>query len=277
MARSPALHRFLLLTLVLLAACGGGDSAQSFTSCGNHRLDSGERCDDGNLNDHDDCTSACQPARCGDGVVFAGNEPCDGPDLNGSSCGILTGKAGQLRCTADCQFDLSPCTTDFTPTPTAAPPTLTPTPTATPRTNSCGDGLLSADETCDSCPDDCLPQPCSASGTNAPVTVRLALPAQATRIDLTLAYRTDTVSLPAPLTARVQSLMGAPLRSTDTGHYRLSISAQASMILSGGLATVTFDQCSGAPAPEADDFACVVTTCRSGAADLSGCTCSVAP
>ncbi|MBT9557671.1 MAG: DUF4215 domain-containing protein, partial [Myxococcales bacterium] len=37
-----------------------------------------EACDDGNTADVDDCTSACQPARCGDGFVHVGvDEQCD--------------------------------------------------------------------------------------------------------------------------------------------------------------------------------------------------------
>ena len=259
----------LLLMLVLVAACGGGGGggAQNFATCGNTRLDAGERCDDGNLSDHDGCTTACQPARCGDGVVLTGSEDCDGPDLNGGSCAIV-GKGGQLRCGASCQYDLSACTIDYTPTPTA-----------TPRANGCGDGLLSPEESCAACPADCQPQSCATGGASAPVTVSLTLPSQATAIEISLAYRTDTVSLPTPPGGRVRSLAmpAIPLRSTDVGGYRLTIRAQNPKIESGRFAGVQFDACAGAPAPGADDFVCVVTTCTSGTTTLAGCTCDAAP
>jgi cysteine-rich repeat protein len=40
-------------------------------------LDDGELCDDGNDIDNDACLSTCEPASCGDGVVWYGMEGCD--------------------------------------------------------------------------------------------------------------------------------------------------------------------------------------------------------
>lgn len=53
----------------------GGSTAD----CGNGLLDPGEGCDDGYAANSDDseCTLACQPAKCGDGLVWAGHELCD--------------------------------------------------------------------------------------------------------------------------------------------------------------------------------------------------------
>lgn len=57
------------------------------TACGNGALDPGEECDDGNLDDSDDCPSTCQAARCGDGLVRAGVEVCDhGIDDGSDDC-----------------------------------------------------------------------------------------------------------------------------------------------------------------------------------------------
>ncbi|MBI4954212.1 MAG: DUF4215 domain-containing protein [Myxococcales bacterium] len=39
--------------------------------------DEGEACDDGNVDDNDSCTNACQLAKCGDGLVYIGREQCD--------------------------------------------------------------------------------------------------------------------------------------------------------------------------------------------------------
>jgi cysteine-rich repeat protein len=46
--------------------------------CGDGELDVGEGCDDGNLDDDDQCTSFCQDLSCGDGIVQPLNgEACD--------------------------------------------------------------------------------------------------------------------------------------------------------------------------------------------------------
>ena len=57
-------------------------------------LDDGERCDDGNMEDDDACTNACELARCGDGIARAnvspgapGYEACDdGNTSNTDAC-----------------------------------------------------------------------------------------------------------------------------------------------------------------------------------------------
>jgi cysteine-rich repeat protein len=55
--------------------------------CGNGLVESGEACDDGDRDDTDACTNACQPARCGDGITHAGVEDCDdGNHVDGDGC-----------------------------------------------------------------------------------------------------------------------------------------------------------------------------------------------
>lgn len=55
--------------------------------CGNGVIDLSESCDDGNTDDTDACTSACQPASCGDGFVEAGVEACDdGNQFDDDAC-----------------------------------------------------------------------------------------------------------------------------------------------------------------------------------------------
>ena len=58
------------------------------------------------------------PDRCGDGLLHPG-EDCDGADLAGQSCLDHDFVAGELRCTADCQFDTEGCSN---PAPDATPP-----------------------------------------------------------------------------------------------------------------------------------------------------------
>src|SRR5690242_13668932 len=95
-------YAVLALSLVLVASCFSSNSTEcasgivcpegSFctadgmgcrtTRCGDGVVDAtdGETCDDGNLDDHDDCTNACRTAACGDGIIHNeenGTETCD--------------------------------------------------------------------------------------------------------------------------------------------------------------------------------------------------------
>ncbi|MFT5993731.1 MAG: hypothetical protein ACJA1R_000680 [Flavobacteriales bacterium] len=78
-------------------------------------------CNDGIDNDGDrlvDCAdSDCQgdPAcdGCGNNVVDEG-EQCDGRDLNGLECDEIGFVLGDLRCTANCEFDASECSGTLT-------------------------------------------------------------------------------------------------------------------------------------------------------------------
>ena len=60
-----------------LPTTGSDDTTPTLPSCGDGTLDDGEACDDGNLVDDDACRANCQPASCGDGVVWSGVEECD--------------------------------------------------------------------------------------------------------------------------------------------------------------------------------------------------------
>lgn len=77
--------------------------------CGDALLTAPEECDDGNGVETDGCTSTCELARCGDGVVQLGVERCDDGNR----------QAGD-GCTADCA-----------------------------KVEVCGDGLLDEGELCD--------------------------------------------------------------------------------------------------------------------------------
>jgi cysteine-rich repeat protein len=57
------------------------------SACGNHQLDAGEECDDGNDRGDDACLPSCLMARCGDGVQRKDVEECDdGNRLEGDGC-----------------------------------------------------------------------------------------------------------------------------------------------------------------------------------------------
>lgn len=120
------------------------------TTCGNGKIDSGERCDgnqlsgatcesivgmgstgslqcDTNCGDYD--TSLCTPpVTCGNNTID-GNEECDGSVPEHVTCESLvgTGSSGTVRCSSSCQLDRSGCTSAAV----------------------CGDGIISSGEICD--------------------------------------------------------------------------------------------------------------------------------
>lgn len=275
----PRLAAAALLAALAAGGCGSGGSDQSFTDCGNGRLDADEGCDDGNMADHDACPSACQPARCGDGVAFTGVEDCDGRDLDSGTCEPL-GLTGEPVCDQACRYDYSACgpppTLTLPPTATFTPAPPTPTPTPTPG-SSCGDGLLSMDETCASCADDCTPQACGEGTDMFAVSVSLTLPASAqlSGVELRLAYRTSLVSLPSTgLSSRfvaAPTQPGLQARATDLDYAaNVRVARSPGLLTSGPMFTVSFDRCAGAAVPTGSDFACTVTNCGTAL----GCTCT---
>ena len=112
-------------------------------SCGDAVVDTGEMCDDGNLDDTDACTNACAPATCGDAIVQAGTEECDDGNADDADactnactnavCGDGLVYTGIEECddgTANSDTDLDACRTDC-------------------AAASCGDAVVDTGETCD--------------------------------------------------------------------------------------------------------------------------------
>ncbi len=54
--------------------------------CGDGIVDTGEECDDGNIDNEDGCTVLCQSSYCGDGILVAGEECDDGNATDSDSC-----------------------------------------------------------------------------------------------------------------------------------------------------------------------------------------------
>jgi cysteine-rich repeat protein len=100
-------------------------SPEPVANCGNHVLEDGEECDDGNAVAQDGCSPACRNEYCGDGIVQTLlGEVCEGH--RSYTCQTPVGYNGTTRCTG---CDYSPC----------AP------------TEWCGDGIVqaAAGEQCD--------------------------------------------------------------------------------------------------------------------------------
>ena len=87
------------------SACDIG--AYEASPCGNGVLDEGERCDDGNGIDGDDCDSNCTATGCGNGITTEGEQCDDGNTTDGDCCsstciltiddGIQSAAAGQSK------------------------------------------------------------------------------------------------------------------------------------------------------------------------------------
>lgn len=152
-------------------------------NCGNDFVEGREECDgpdlgeascvtlgfgSGDLTCTPGCTldaSACSD--CGDGVRDGG-ERCDGDDLDGQTCISLGYQGGEIACTDDCRLSTDPCEGD---------PALV-----------CGDGVKSADESCDG--DDLGGESCESLGH--------AGGSLACRVDCTLNVAGCETSTPGP-------------------------------------------------------------------------------
>jgi cysteine-rich repeat protein len=63
--------------------CGADESS----ICGDHVVEPGEQCDDGNLTSGDGCDANCTVTACGNGIVTAGEQCDDGNTVGGDCCG----------------------------------------------------------------------------------------------------------------------------------------------------------------------------------------------
>jgi cysteine-rich repeat protein len=64
--------------------------------CGDGLPGAGEQCDDGNMDNTDDCLNSCMEATCGDGYVHSGVEDCDTMLL--VDCTTSCGSSGKAPC-----------------------------------------------------------------------------------------------------------------------------------------------------------------------------------
>ncbi len=93
-------------------------------TCGNGIPQTGEECDDGNLNNNDACTNVCKNNVCNDGVLYSGVEVCD---KDTRDCKDVNNYNGIENCLNDCSGFDGACVI----------------------TERCGDGFLNGNEVCD--------------------------------------------------------------------------------------------------------------------------------
>ncbi len=152
MKSSPILPRVFAAALCLAAiACGdsgsggsgGGSGGEAPLTCGDGFSDPdlGEQCDDGNLEDGDDCRNDCTLPKCGDGVIHLGFEDCDDSNLEdtdgclsvcvNASCGDGFVQAGVEDCDDANTEDGDACSSTCS------------------AGTGCGNGIVEAGEDCD--------------------------------------------------------------------------------------------------------------------------------
>lgn len=130
-------------------------------SCGNHVVEPGERCDDGNIDDGDGCDHDCTVTACGNGILTVGETCDDGNTSPGDACApdcaALCGNGlqeGAEACDDGDLIDGNGCDRNCSPT-------------------GCGNGVLTVGETCDDgdlvdgdgCSSACQPEALDVTGT----------------------------------------------------------------------------------------------------------------
>ena len=148
---------------------------------------------------------------------------------------------------------------------------------------ACGDGLLAADETCESCPADCQPSSCKTKGRRK-VTVDLTPQSgyeSVGAVTILLSFRKGTLSLPGEKNApaaktRVKARQAkAQVFVNDLGYaLRVVISSQEGLP-AGPLLDVDLDACAGGAGVQLSDLNCRVESCAQGGGRLRSCTCGV--
>ena len=120
-----------------------------------------EACDDGNASDFDDCTTACEPARCGDGFIqAAAGELCDEGAENGAGCSPACALVNVAACGDGALDSGEQCDDKNTASDDGC--------SALCAQESCGDGVLQSTEACDDgnlepndgCAADCTSETC---------------------------------------------------------------------------------------------------------------------
>jgi hypothetical protein len=155
---------------------------------------------------------------------------------------------------------------------------------------SCGNGLLEGGESCESCPADCAPLPCTPDGKRQPVLLAFTAPKESLGGDvrsftpvaatLLVTYRTNRLQLPAQGTAPAVRARLSEIESPSENviandlDYALRLVVTDTKKLASKLASIEFDTCQGSPAPTDADLGCVVEACAGHGGPLADCYCT---
>jgi cysteine-rich repeat protein len=217
--------------------------------CGNGLQETGEACDDGNLDDGDGCDSNCTPTGCGNGVITAPETCDDGNAIDTDGCALCQ--------PATCEDGFVHAGVEL-----------------------CGDGAAV-------CPFDsatCPQGDCVFAGGGPTVSVSFAAAAPVGALKILLDYPEDVVGLPGfgqDAAGRVSEIpAGLNVVNDEDYALRVSVTAFGGAIPAGRFFTAAFDVCDGAAPVTLGQLACIVEE----AFDVAGvdavaatCTVSIAP
>jgi hypothetical protein len=149
---------------------------------------------------------------------------------------------------------------------------------------ACGNGLLEATETCDTCAADCAVAACKGTPSRHRFEISLIEPPGKTPLSATLrvAYRSTVLSLPGrgsdtAVRKRVtSSLSGAVVSPNDLGYAAVVVVSSGEDLAASPLLRIEFDGCEGSPPPTAADLSCAVLACAGSGGPIDGCGCNVA-
>jgi cysteine-rich repeat protein len=213
-------------------------------------VETGEECDDDNVNPTDGCTAAC--TTCGNGVVTA-PETCDDSNLTSGD-----------GCDANCK------TTGCGNGLVVAPET-------------CDDGNTSND---DSCPSDCIVDACTPqAASNVAVDVNVTGTGVGA-LTILLDYPEGKVSIPGSGGSIPNGILtdyqdGSTPTPNDLDHAlrNVILGPLGSDLAAGRLFRIHFESCAGAGAITSGDFACTIVAAANALGDpipTTGLACSVA-
>ncbi len=154
---------------------------------------------------------------------------------------------------------------------------------ATAPTTECGNGILEAGESCDTCAEDCKIRDCEPTDTKYRVEFSAGWPASTfpDAATIMVAYRSDKLhlagedqdeSVKAALTTKEKPYDIQAIRDFEYG-ARLVL-AESERLPADGLFSLEFQGCKGAGAPTADDLRCIMEGCAGNGVDIANCTCS---
>lgn len=148
--------------------------------------------------------------------------------------------------------------------------------------SNCGDGLLDASESCDSCPADCRATACAAGATRT-VTIDLTTQAGVHKVGavgILVAFRSTVLTMPGDrnepaVSARVKPRApDSQVWVNDLGYaLRIGVSSAAGLP-AGPMVDIQLTSCDGAPEPSAADITCRVESCAYGGGRLRDCACA---
>jgi hypothetical protein len=149
----------------------------------------------------------------------------------------------------------------------------------------CGNGVIEADESCETCPTDCRVPGCAASGEKVTFDVRLAVPfgEEVTSVTTLITYDGELMRSPGSgLTPEAQKSIRNRPKGASTYANAFGTAVRVVQTKNDGLAAeevyrLVLDRCKDARDATTADLTCTVEGCAGKFGLIDGCSCSVEP